>query len=238
MVKNAFTMIELIFAIVIIGIVAISLPVIMVNNAKNVESNLMQEAILIVATKTGQVLTYPWDENSRDPLTAILAKTEALNINEVTIEAELDRNISDYRRGHFQQALRRKLTPSSNERDATDNTLLGSDAGDTIIDDLDDFNGQSVVINQLSEEGYKNDYNLSATIVYIDDNANYAAAGGATALTFNFTTADVGRATNIKMIELDVRARDTAGNWPTLPDILFRSFASNIGETDYYKRTY
>lgn len=231
-------MIELIFAIVIIGIVSISLPVIMVNNAKNVESNLIQEAILIVATKAGQVLTYPWDENSRNPFSFILAKTDALNINEATIEAELDRNVSDYRRGHFQQALRRKLTPLSSERNATDNILLGPDSNETTFDDLDDFNGQSVVITHIAEGGYKNDYNVSAAIIYIDDNANYAAAGGTTALTFNFTNTDIGRATNIKMIELNVRARDDAGNWPVQPDILFRSFASNIGETDFYKRTY
>lgn len=231
-------MIELIFAIVIIGIISVSIPTIMINNAKNVESNLIQEAILIVATKTGQVLTYPWDENSRDPFSSVLAKTEALNINESTVETELNRNISDYRRGHFQQALRRKLTPINNIRSATDDTLLGLDTNETISDDLDDFDGQSVVITHITEDGYKHDYNLSATVIYIDDNANYAAAGGATALTFNFSNTDVVRATNIKMVELDVRARDNAGNWPTQPDILFRSFASNIGETDYYKRTY
>lgn len=231
-------MIELIFAIVIIGIVAVSIPTIMVNNSENVEVNLMQEAILIVATKTGQVLTYPWDENSRDPGSTILAKTDALNINEFVLEGELDRNISDFRRGHFQQALRRKLTPSNAQRNATASNLLALEALDlNVSDDIDDFNGQSLILTHIGEDGYKKDYNISASILYVSDLANYGN-GGNTQLTFAFTRADAGRATNIKMLELNVRARDNTGNWPLQPDILFRSFASNIGETDYYKRTY
>lgn len=233
-------MIELVFAIVIIGIVAISIPTIMVNNSKNVEANLMQEAILIVATKTGQILTYPWDENSRDPLSGILSTTDVLSIDESIVEDELDRNVSDYRRGHVQQALRRRMTPMSAERNATDNTLLGLDAGETIdsVDDLDDLNGQSVSLAHFSAEGYKKDYNISSAVIYVNDQVNYAAAGGITPLNFTFSRTNTGFATNIKMIEISVRAADDAGNWPTQPDILFRSFASNIGETDYYKRTY
>ncbi len=238
MVRAAFTMIELIFAIVVIGIISVSIPTIMVNNSKNVEVNLMQEAILIVATKTGQVLTYPWDENSRDPGSTILAKTDALNINEFFFDGELDRNVSDFRRGHFQQALRRKLTPSNAERSATASNLLALEALDlNVADDIDDFNGQSVLLTHIGEDGYKKDYNLSASVIYVSDIAAYVN-GGTTPLLFNFTKADAGRATNIKMLELNVRARDNAGNWPLQPDILFRSFASNIGETDYYKRTY
>lgn len=240
MVRSAFTMIELVFAIVIIGMVAISIPTIMVNNSKNVETNLMQEAILIVATKTGQILTYPWDENSRDPLSGILATTDVLSIDEGTVEDELERNVSDYRRGHFQEALRRRMTPTSADRNATDNTLLGLDAGETIdsVDDLDDLNGQSVELAHFSEEGYKKDYNISASVIYVDDQANYAAAGGSTPLSFAFSKDDAGRATNIKMVQIEVRAADESGNWPTQADLLFRSFASNIGETDHYKRTY
>ncbi len=237
-------MIELIFAIVIIGIISISIPTIMINNARSVEQNLLQEGILIVATKTGQALTYPWDENSDPSGGGFLAKTEALNINEVIFEAELDRNISDYRRGHFQQALRRKLTPISFERSATDDTLLGLDAGDAgIMDDVDDFNGVSVVISHVNEDGYKNDYNVSAVVFYVDDNNTYdATVGGANTLIFPFSRADVGRATNIKMVELNVRREVDPGAlpqvWKTDPDIVFRTFVSNLGETDYYKRIY
>ncbi len=231
-------MIELIFAIVIIGIVSVSIPTIMVNNSENVEVNLMQEAIMIVATKTGQVLTYPWDENSRDPVSGTLAKTDALNIDEFFFAGDLDRNISDFRRGHFQQALRRKLTPASAERSATASGLLSLEALDlNISDDLDDFNGQSTLLSHIGESGYKKDYNISISVIYVNDMIDYST-GGNTPLVFSLSKTDAGRATNIKMVEINVRAKDSTGNWPLLPDILFRSFASNIGETDYYKRTY
>ena len=47
MVRAAFTMIELIFALVIIGIVFMTLPLVLLSDSKNVEKNLMQEAICL-----------------------------------------------------------------------------------------------------------------------------------------------------------------------------------------------
>ncbi|MDD2790803.1 MAG: type II secretion system protein [Sulfurimonas sp.] len=63
--RTAFTLIELIFAIVIIGIATLSLPMISQVTAKGSEKSLAQEAIFIAFTEITKVTSSAWDENSR-----------------------------------------------------------------------------------------------------------------------------------------------------------------------------
>ena len=64
--KSAFTMIELIFAIVIIGISVISLPMMIQATGKSMEGSLAQEAIFAASAQLNQVLSYKWDANSQE----------------------------------------------------------------------------------------------------------------------------------------------------------------------------
>ena len=68
MVKNskryAFTLIELIFAIVVIAISVISLPMMTQVTSKGIETNLVQEAIFASVAEINMATTYIWDENS------------------------------------------------------------------------------------------------------------------------------------------------------------------------------
>jgi competence protein ComGC len=227
--STAFTMIELIFAIVIIGLVMITIPTILVSNARHVETNLLQEAILIAATKMGQNMSYPWDENSRDSTVGVLAKTEVLRVTNGA--AQLDRDNSDFRVGHFSDvALHRRMTPLSNERNASG--ALGFEGG--FIDDIDDIQGIAFPALTPSGGGYKDTYTITGFATYVDDGQNVGLDYNDQNLSFDFSTAAVPASTNIKMIEIRVDANETTAN----PDMLFRSFSSNIGEPDYYKRTY
>ena len=62
--KTAFTMIELIFAIVIIAIAVVSLPMMTQVNSKGMENNLAQEAIFAASVELMQASTGYWDANS------------------------------------------------------------------------------------------------------------------------------------------------------------------------------
>lgn len=62
--KNAFTMIELIFAIVIVAISVLSLPMMAQINSEAIESNLIQEAIFAASSALSEATTFSWDENS------------------------------------------------------------------------------------------------------------------------------------------------------------------------------
>jgi prepilin-type N-terminal cleavage/methylation domain-containing protein len=63
--RAAFTLIELIFAIVIIGIAAVSIPTISQITHSGVEQNLAQEAILLSSAEIVKTVSGKWDENSK-----------------------------------------------------------------------------------------------------------------------------------------------------------------------------
>ena len=237
--RRAFTMLELIVAIVIIGIVSLTIPMILVNNARQVDNNLLQEAITVTATKMGQSLTYQWDENSMDPAVTTLAKTEVLDIIPPS-DLELVRvaNVlgSDFRIGHFVEKLHRRMTPLSNPRIATAAAALGPEGGD--LDDIDDLMATAPVVATNVGQGYKNNYLILTGVGYVSDAATYSDQ---VINDFTFTTPTLAAPTNIKMIEIHVfREKDPVGYAGVFDEevVVLRSYAANIGETDYYQRTY
>lgn len=64
MVRYAFTLIELIFAIVIIAISVISLPMMSQVTSENMENSLTQEAIFASIAEINVAIAYVWDEAS------------------------------------------------------------------------------------------------------------------------------------------------------------------------------
>ena len=64
--KPAFTMIELIFAIVVIAITVLSLPMMTQVTSKGTEDALVQEVIFAAAAELNQAVSYHWDANSTD----------------------------------------------------------------------------------------------------------------------------------------------------------------------------
>ena len=226
-------MIELIFALVIMGVVFITLPLILINDSTNVERNLMQEAIFASSTKVGQILTFPWDENSPDPAVTLTASNA---LRTTGGDNELDRNLTtDFRVGHVPQPLHRRLTPNTAERFATN--ALGAEAGGII--DIDDYDGAANVnvslIGAAGTEGYKKIYRVTTTVDYLNDNTNYAASS--INFTFDTLAAVPANPSNIKMITLSTDQNNSDG-WSALPILQLRSFSANIGEPDFYKRTY
>ena len=66
--RYGFTLIELIFAIIIIAISVLSLPMMNQSVQKGVESNTLQEAIFAASAELNEAVTANWDDNSIDPL--------------------------------------------------------------------------------------------------------------------------------------------------------------------------
>lgn len=59
--KHAFTVLELILVIVIVGISAAAVPALVMSSTKINEAVLLQEAITSSKTKLSQILLYPWN---------------------------------------------------------------------------------------------------------------------------------------------------------------------------------
>lgn len=214
--KSAFSMIELIFAIVIIGITVISLPMVNQIVSKGVEGNLVQEAIFASSAEINQILSYRWDENSIQN-NDILSKVIWANSSDCDTSTKL-------RLGHVNAPLHRKCL-DNNVTAITAAANLGLDTGESTTndsDDIDDFNAdaKSIFIDNsgggtiVSSKGYKKDYNSSVSVSYVNFDPNFSANN------------------NIKKVTVNIS--DTSGNIITR----LSAFSANIGEVDYYKRNY
>ena len=163
-------MIELIFALVIMGVVFITLPIILLNNARSLEDNLIQESIFLTTSKINQVLTFQWDESSSAAGMSVVSTSDVVNVTSGT--AGLGRvGTSDFRVGHFRESNRRRMSPNTAQRNAT---AVGQEG--LLIDDVDDFDG---LVNQVlitgttsSATGYKKTYRADVNVSYIND-ANF-----------------------------------------------------------------
>lgn len=223
--KKGSSMLELVVAIVVMGIAMMTLPLILTQVKSNNEFSMQQEAILATRTKLGDILTYAWDEQN----TLGSGAAVVLDTNDTGSDTELNKNSTSRRVGHVIADKRRKFLDTTNL--ATAHNALGSETGEATADydDIDDFNTE---VQQLSSSAtstfdYKfTDINLTTRVVYIDDNASYSQS----TIALTLDTANVGRRSNIKMIE--VNATNAQINF------VLRSYSSNIGESELLRRTW
>jgi len=210
-VKSAFSLLEVVFAIIIMGITMVTLPVMMSSNDKGIDTTLIQEAIFGASAELNQVLSYRWDENSINET----VDPKALGLSGVvqTSYSDCDTNTSSptygLRPGHITQPKHRKCLlnfPTT--------STLGSDAGD--LDDIDDVStsAKSLFINYSADvDGYKQDFQSSVSV-------SYDTMGGLVG------THDAKKVT--------VTVTDAAGNIVTK----LTSYTLNIGEIDMDDRIF
>ncbi len=203
MMRSAMSMLELVFAIVIMGISVMSLPLILTQVQNNNAFAMQQEAILATKTKIGDILTYEWDDNSYN---TTAQRSFVLNTNGNAI---LDCNATTLRRiGHINADYRRKCS-------AMNATGIGTSNGT----DIDQFHNQPTTIATVEGAGTL-DYvftalTLTPTITYISD---------AQLNNFTFNPNNISATpTNIKTISVQVTG--------TNQNITLRAFSCNIGES-------
>ncbi len=206
--KRSFTLIELIFAIIVISIAMMAIPPIFQMLASQTQESLKSEAILQSYRTILSVLTYAWDENSTSP------DTNTSYILDVTNgDDELNRKGgSRFRTADFGQKVSRKFF--ENLTYASD--ILGPEGGDE--DDMDDFNGR---VEHITKEAgdILLDMNLSTKLFYISDKSYYSSS----VINFTIATTPALASTNIKLIE--VNATSTNGDL-----VILRAFSCNVGE--------
>lgn len=231
-------MIELIFALVIMSIVFISLPMILVNNQNSLEDNLVQESIFLASSKMSQVLTFKWDDNSSSPGLGTLSTSDVIDVTNGA--PALDRNSSEFRIGHFQEDKHRRMSPQLNAtRSAT--AVLGREVAN-VYDDIDDFHGGGSVsiIAATGATGYKKQYRADVNVTYVNDN-NFINATSYASNSIDFVLSPnpaAAATTNIKMVSASISQEDPASATGWKQTLLLRAFVANIGETDYFKRRY
>ena len=158
-------MIELIFAIVVMGITLLSAPMLISQASSGAQVTFQQESIAMIASHTNALLSYAWDEQD----------TESVNNDSVldtcsTVAAFNARNISSNRL--------RYLPPGGTALDATPyaNFGAGHEENATFTDDIDDFEGTHEILDDVVHvsmilDGDYLDQNIRVTtdVKYADD---------------------------------------------------------------------
>jgi prepilin-type N-terminal cleavage/methylation domain-containing protein len=240
--RSGFSLIELVFSIIIIAISLMSVPMLIGESNKANQYSLIQESVMAARTKLGNILTFQWDDNSTIINGSAL---EGLRVID-TLNGNIDLNRSvgtQYRVGHSHGVDRRKFDTTTNPVLAK---RIGPDAGD--LDDIDDFDGDVARLIASGGAGVVGgaDYlgatelNITTTVNFLIDrptsNGGSYQGVGARTLSFDFNTLNTtngtavaadgvsaAQSTNIKMIELSV-----ANAFSDEP-FIFRAFSSNLG---------
>jgi len=230
--RPAVAMIELIFAIVILGITMMSAPMLISQASSSGITVLQQEAIAAAASELGMIMTRQWDEQDtnetqQSPI-LVVSSTGHVDLAEAT---DADGNLTGRRAGTPPMSARSFLTSLGGVRfNATAATALGSEGGDD--DDIDDFNGNTITLTVVTatdtQTGDYADTSLQLTISvnYLLDTPtnNYQQASITYSQPFSQTTNNT---TNIKAVTVTATSgsHDTELN----TNVVLRAFSCNIG---------
>jgi len=222
-------MIELIFAIVVMGIAMLSLPLMIDTATKSNRVAFNQESIAIIASHSNAIMSYNWDENNT--LNSVVTGRNSMLV--VTDgNAEIDANRTTIGRTRTLGGNTASL-PSTFGK--TSDVVPLTAAPEPKEDDVDDFHNQTrtLVLARAGEQiANKGDYmdksiSIRTTISYGSDDPtpDFATCVDATGCTFSqpFTGHELDT-TNVKRIV--TRLTSTNDNEKT---ILLKSFVCNIG---------
>lgn len=172
--RAAFTFLELIFAIVIIGISVISLPLMIQTTSEGIEKNLVQEAVFAASAQINQVLSADWDARSIEDGNNTYARV----VDDGTCSNDTNSTQHRLKPGHVYAPKHRRCIDSN----STTIALGATTAGGFV---MEDYTTQGINNPTSSNTGYKDEY---ATTITVTTNAFFAGANNA----------------NIKMIQANI----------------------------------
>jgi len=216
--RPAVAMIELVFAIVIMGIVLMSAPMLITTAVSTSSVALQQESINEAASRVNMILTYPWDQNDINDscIPPVLHVTSG--------DSELDEVGNTGRRiGVPLQTTSRTFLCGTNELNAS----FSKDGSD----DIDDFAQTISLVSKPSGTGGK-DYieqttvSMSTTISYATDAASYNSQ------TVSYAPSNGSASSNIKIINVILTSSSSASEL-NQKQIILQAFSCNIGGIEY-----
>ena len=188
--RSAFTFVELIFAIVIISISVISLPMMIQITAKGVESNIVQEAIFAASAELMGASSGYWDARSmNDGSLSQLSRVIDTNSSCVNDTSDIRHRL---RPGHIAQPYHRRCIDANS-------TVGPLDASGTSFISLDDAAHPSEEIftdDTTDSTGYKEVYESVVTVTRTNDikfiTVNVTHANGDPITTLRMQSANIG----------------------------------------------
>jgi len=151
--RAAFTMIELIFAIVVVSIAVISLPMMIQTTSRGIEQSLVQEAIFAASAELIGATSYYWDANSMaNSTTSRLSRAIDLNGD---CESDTLSQRHRLRPGHISQPYHRRCL----DENAT--VIPAADGFSNIFPNLNNAEHTGILMftdTTTDEKGYKESY--------------------------------------------------------------------------------
>ena len=230
-VHKAIAMIELIFAIVIIGITLLSVPNLIYQASESGYTTIQQESIAAAASDLSLILSREWDE---------AGTTDEFHTPILTTTASAS-SLGTLQPGPYTNAR-----PGARSRDLYTgiggpypaSPIVGADPDDAgNIDDIDDthgITGGKVTLIDGGRDLIDINISIATNVDYISDTA---ASGDwdETTVTFNFPTVPAGGTSNIKKITIELTTTSTADEIAD-KKIVFNAFSSNIGSYELERR--
>jgi type II secretory pathway pseudopilin PulG len=205
--KYSFTLIEIIIAMIVVGIAVTAIPMLLNTSSDNLSTSLKEDSFFNAYSTISLIQTLNWDENN----------TKNDNYYKVLTSFNGDSELKCERKGT-------KQLDNKSGGDCSDDTVsyIGIDNGEdkddvTTFDDIDDFNGYK--IDNLSK------YKMKIAVYYIDDTADYSKKN----IFFN-NNKKVTHDSNIKQIELNITDKNDK------VFSIFRFESCNIGKRKVYSR--
>lgn len=221
--RKAIAMLELIFAIVIIGITLLSVPNLIYQASESGYTTIQQESIAAAASDLSLILSREWDENgtSDEYHTPILTTTSATSTLSTRPGAQ-SRSFFTGIGGPF---------PAN---------AIGSDTDDLDFDDIDDGDGVPGQLHLIdgTQDLIDIDITISTDVDYIADATNAGTWNASPAITFNFSPTAAGsptNTTNIKKVSITLTSNSSVEELSD-KEITFNAFSSNIGSYKLERR--
>ena len=226
---SAVAMIELIFALVIMGIVMMSAPQLIRTSGSSAYASMQQEAILTTSSQIYTIMSAAWDESDTN---STIGKP-ILNTNTTSCTTVRPPGVTSASGRYC------KKDTNSTLQYATAYSGFGQDGTEKfgVNNDIDDFTGSAgdAILFETNEttttpEGDYIDYSttISAIVVYADKDIN--ASSGGTNLTFSnpFDKITTTKTTDIKLISVHLTSSSTAEELNDR-DIRLSAFMCNRG---------
>ena len=232
--RPAIAMIELIFAITIMGIVLMSAPMMIGSAVKSSTVAFQQESIAIAAAHTASLMTYAWDEQNTDG-----RGQDNVLCTQSTVSAFDCNNSSDNTR------IRKAANnPAYNIMASAKNTFgdpdpdVGTGSTEIILDDVDDFDGnttQLTITNDTPTETNEGDYmdqtvSVSTQVSYAADapsgSSGLSSCSSNSGCAYSQPASSGGTVTNVKLIRTTLTS--TASGMED-KNIVLNAFMCNIG---------
>ena len=233
--RPAIAMIELFFAIVVMGIVMLSAPALISVATKSTSVALQQEGINEAAARINMILTYDWDDNNIN-----FCYGSASILRTTNGDPELDANNGSNRRLGVNIHTGPPTTHTFNCTGAEYNATTIATEG-IIFNDIDDFNGDTTLkvivglgagdnaigVDYIEKETVK----IKTVVQYGEDNATYS---NQIIQDFDPFVPGPGGTTNIKTISTTLTSTNTAEELQK--EITLQAFSCNLGSYQFYRR--